>query len=929
MDGTALRLVFDEAIASVADVAVTVNGSAVGVVAVVASGGAAEVTLASAPGPTDSVLVGARVLDGEGNETPLVRNGVTNLAATGYAPTLAKASFADDTSYASPEYGEWPIDHDYFLRATNVRILLLFADFTDKKFTYTPQRIRDAWVRVSTRWFKRASFGRFALEVDWIDRVYHIPRSSDSYGGPIGNDSRGNLRTVLGDALGLADADVDFGRYDAVWIANPLGYGVGQYRAWPGEGLVFDGKEILHAQFPTEMVVEHPFTLPESGHLVTPEGPAYQMLAHELGHHLGLPDLSYQSSPGKYEYASHVAGWDLQENPAGMWRGADYLAWNKWRLGWIDARQVRGTATTATVEETISPVETPGGVKMIVAKTTPSFLYAVEVRRRLGNDAGMTCDEGVIVYRVDSTIRNGLGPKYVFEASMGPDGARISTCGHKYAAPYDLGPGELSAFENGDVRVEVLATDGVNYRVRVTQKVDGVAPALTSAAVDGTEVTARFGEPVALDGPSFAVTVGDTQRTVDSARAEGTSVILTLAQPVGPDETATLDYGGGVEDLGGNEATPRAALVLANATPVPCSFNVDNGGLSGAGNQNEGATDLNVFYSATGTRRAIVLPVSFPDAPGTESIPALDSQLFQPAESAYGSMSYGRFSLQVDVAPQWYQLPEPSTAYGLQPSDGPGRKDDYIRAAIQAADPTVDFADYDFVYLVAHAGAAADHALSTQRPPGSGLITVDSREIRHAVLIGSTAAARTLQAVVHETGHVFGLPDLYGDLEAIGGWDPMGHQLPSPSFISWHRWKLGWLAAAERRCVAAGTTVEATLSPLEATGGVKMLVAPLDAQRALVIENRQRTGRDVALCDKGVLVYTVNGAVTHPGVPVRIHPAQPGADTDAGKRGRCGPLYNAPLDAGPTEVGSFSPVTGTDVSVISAGAAGYVVRVAR
>jgi M6 family metalloprotease-like protein len=928
VSGTALTLEFDEEIAAASGVRVTANAVDVGVLDTSVSERSVSVSLASSPAGGDSVLVDAVVADGEGNDTTLLRNGVTNLASPAFAASLAKAPFADDTSFSSPEYGEWPIDDRYFLPAARVRIMLLFADFTDKTFQFTPQRIRDAWVPVSTQWFKRASFGQMALEVDWIDRVYHIPKSSTSYGGPIGNDSRGNLREVLADALQLADPDVDFSHYDAVWIANPLGYGVGQFRAWPGEGLVVDGKEILHAQFPTEMVVDNPFTLPDTGHLVTAAGAAHQMLTHELGHHLGLPDHSFQSSPGVYEFESHVAGWDMQENPAGMWRGADYLAWNKWRLGWLDGRQVRGLTAPGTVEGTISPVETAGGVKMMVAKTSPTHLYAVEVRRRLGNDAGMTCDEGVLVYRVDSTLRNALGPKYVFEASMGPDRAKWSTCGHKYAAPYDLGPGEQSSFENAHVKVEVLVTDGVNYRVKLTQKPDPVAPVLTSAVVDGFDLTVRFSEPVVLDAPAFRVTIGGSEYTPSSVRAENRNVVLVLPRAVGPAESATLDYLGGVEDGAGNATLAASDVVVATATPAPCSFTVDNAAAP-AGSQNEGPTDLTRYRGATGTLRAIVLPASFPDAPGTESIPALDAQLFQPPERNYGSMSYAELGLQIDIASQWYQLPESSTAYQLQPGDGPGRKDDYIRAAVQAADPAVDFSQYDFVYVIAATGAAADHALSTQRPPGSGLLTVDGTEIRHVVLVGSTPSARTVQAVTHETGHIVGLPDLYGDLAAIGGWDPMGHQKPGPSFMGWHRWKLGWLEPSRRRCVAEGQTVEATLTPLESGGGVKTLVAPLDATRALVIENRQPVGLDSVLCDAGALVYVVDGSATYPGVPIRVHSAQPGTDTDEGRLQACGPLYNAPLDIGPGEVSSFSPTDGIEVTVIWAGSGAFVVRVAR
>ena len=123
--------------------------------------------------------------------------------------------------------------------------------------------------------------------------------------------------------------------------------------------------------------------------------------------------------------------------------------------------------------------------------------------------------------------------------------------------------------------------------------------------------------------------------------------------------------------------------------------------------------------------------------------------------------------------------------------------------------------------------------------------------------------------------------------------------------------------------------MEAALTPVESDGGVKTLVAPLDAQRALVIEHRQPTGRDAVLCDKGALVYTVNGAATHPGVPIRVHPAQPGTDIDDAKRQQCGPIYNAPLDIGPGEVSSYSPVPGIEVTVIWPATGSYVVRVAR
>jgi M6 family metalloprotease-like protein len=455
---------------------------------------------------------------------------------------------------------------------------------------------------------------------------------------------------------------------------------------------------------------------------------------------------------------------------------------------------------------------------------------------------------------------------------------------------------------------------------------DTTAPRLASAAVDGSTVTVRFDEDVSAAGASFAVHVNGASEAPGSVSSNASVVSLALGRVVGGEDVVTLDYGGGVSDAAGNPAAPVSGVVVANATPTPCSFMVGNGGLSGPGQMNEGPTDLTLHRPGTGVLRGIVIWVDFSDAPATESIAAMTSQVFGPASAAYSSMSYRKLALQVTGTTQWYRPPHPSTHYQLN-ADGPGLRDQYIADALQAADGHVDFSLYDIVYLVPAAGAAANFATGTQRPAGSGFTTADG-EVRYAVLLGTQQIARGPDAVIHETGHVIGLPDLYADLTAVGGWDPMS--LQGGEFLGWHRWKLGWLEPAQLRCVQPARTVEATLSPLETAGGVKMIVAPLDATRALVVENRQPVGLDAGLCDKGVLVYTVNGAVAFPGVPIRVLAAAPGSDVDDARRQQCGPSYNAPLDFGAGEVSSLhDPATGTRVELMAASGGSYVVRVSR
>ncbi len=460
---------------------------------------------------------------------------------------------------------------------------------------------------------------------------------------------------------------------------------------------------------------------------------------------------------------------------------------------------------------------------------------------------------------------------------------------------------------------------------------DTTPPHLLSASVDGATVTVSFDDDVVLSSAVFTVHVNGTGQTPQAATPTGKTVVLTLAQAVGGDDVVRLDYSGGVTDAAGNPAPGATGVVVGNATPAPCSFMVSTGGLHG---QNEGATDYTMYERATGELRGIVLWVDFPNAPGTESIATLTEQVVRPAESAYASMSYGRFALKIDAAPRWYTLPQTSAYYGLNAADGAGRKDGYIAAAIQAADADVDFGRYRVVYLVASSGASADMTASTQRPPGSPLAIADGSELRHAVLLGThrlQEPAHGSEGVIHETGHVLGLPDLYGDPTALGGWDPMSFSvLPGAEFFSWHRWKLGWLEPPQVRCVQPGRTVDATLTPLETAGGLKMVVAPLDATRALVLENRQPTGLDAKLCDKGVVAYTVDGSVAFPGAPVRVLPAHPGTDTDGAKQQQCGPKYDAPLDLGTGETPTLRDTdTGITVELMAGTGSSYIVRVTR
>ena len=149
---------------------------------------------------------------------------------------------------------------------------------------------------------------------------------------------------------------------------------------------------------------------------------------------------------------------------------------------------------------------------------------------------------------------------------------------------------------DGDYEVTVRVSDGTNavdaaLVLRLSDVVDEVAPALSSASVDGGVLTLAFDE--ALDeesvppASSFAVTAGASARTVDAVEVSGETVVVTFSPSARSGETVTVGYtvptgpdtaplrdaaGNGVASFASAEAENRTTLTVvsirAASTPV-------------------------------------------------------------------------------------------------------------------------------------------------------------------------------------------------------------------------------------------------------------------------------------------------------------------------------------------------------------------------
>ena len=109
-----------------------------------------------------------------------------------------------------------------------------------------------------------------------------------------------------------------------------------------------------------------------------------------------------------------------------------------------------------------------------------------------------------------------------------------------------------------------------------------------------------------------------------------------------------------------------------------------------------------------------------------------------------------------------------------------------------------------------------------------------SGEIRLAVTLGTDSYSNRYTNLVHEVGHLFGLPDLYpyssdADSAKAGCWAIMSDIFHSECFIGWHRHKNEWLDQP-RKTYLQGTTSTwyKTLSPFSSNYGLSMIALPVD-----------------------------------------------------------------------------------------------------
>ena len=311
-----------------------------------------------------------------------------------------------------------------------VKAVVLFVDFPNAQASDVTQvspidyrQPQPYWefLKASVPWFSTASYGRFNLEVTPIYKWYRMPKDSTQWrmdyrsndpARRLSADGQGEFTAA---AVAAADADVDFSQYDLIYTVparNQTAIASSPELNNYAHQIVADGNDLGNGDNFGVGHVELGLQAPQPRD--RPRGQPHRGLQRGHGRHVPL------HGPVGHD------GQHLRQR-AGLRRLEQVEAGLAQRRRGRLRRLRRGHRAHADAP-TRSP---PDGAskKLVAIRTGQHTTLVAELRAPLGVDSiagGNTaryCESGgILLYTVDSTLRNGLGVYKVLDAMPGSTG---------------------------------------------------------------------------------------------------------------------------------------------------------------------------------------------------------------------------------------------------------------------------------------------------------------------------------------------------------------------------------------------------------------------------------------------------------------------------------------------------------------------------
>jgi M6 family metalloprotease-like protein len=330
--------------------------------------------------------------------------------------------------------------------------IALFVYFDDLPFE---RRQFDEWrnnqIPTLEKYLMGMSYGKLKYKVDIFNKPIHIKKSVLTYNLDTAHDApmkpNANAGGLVSDAVTAADAEIDFSKYEFINVITPWTRLIG-FEGTTGVRLNADGKQFNFASFG-----------PIREYLDDPTKKIW--LLHEVGHMMGLiHQFNIRGDWGRTGYPI----WSAMPNGTSLL--PEFMAWEKFLLGWFSEEQVRcieNFEQSVFTSKLTSLSATDSGAKTILVKQSANQILVIESRRT--SDLGILSkeEEGVLVYTIDTNVRTNEGAaNLIFNSAKtrrlpGGGGGLIGT----------LQAGE--SVTSSGVKVEVLYSDALGDIIRVSK----------------------------------------------------------------------------------------------------------------------------------------------------------------------------------------------------------------------------------------------------------------------------------------------------------------------------------------------------------------------------------------------------------------------------------------------------------------------------
>ncbi len=325
------------------------------------------------------------------------------------------------------------------------RIIVVQVGFSDLRPLTPRYLLYDLVFNQLDAYVRENSLGRSWIEGDVAEHPVQLNSTLSDYYLRRGESTLYEFRRLAVDAIRSSSKVVNYGGYDrlilifagnvsAVWV-NDLDVRVSDKAAWRQAIVV--GEENL----------------------------SLAVLAHELGHEFGLPDLyADEKSLATKEGPYRVGTWCIMSYSSNL---IGMCAWSRLKLGWLASSEVTellpGQNAVVQLAPTTAPVD---GQRALKIKITDSKYFLAEVRTKTGSDLNIPA-EGMLVNFIDESSTPNqvrLQDAHPFTETLRDAAFSMSTGGNPVFMDQETGRA-----------IVILGKQNQIYKIHVTEAAEGNA----------------------------------------------------------------------------------------------------------------------------------------------------------------------------------------------------------------------------------------------------------------------------------------------------------------------------------------------------------------------------------------------------------------------------------------------------------------------